>query len=228
MNNNIRRLLLGVMGTLVLSTATVPAMAKTIENGNEIGTEFSTSTKTTNTASRDYLNKSTDTKVTVTTGAIQQNLAEGWNVMRDGSIYYVKNQVKQTGWVMNGGWHYFDTTDGHMLRESWHQENGRCYFLDGKGDMVCGSSYQGDIYYKSLGGYFDASGAFTQSSDTNGKVIASEQTFVNKSRTDGASVFLSVADFNEKVVSGQIKVYVHYGSTGGSTGVGNGLSWYLV
>ncbi len=226
MNNSVRRLLLGVIGTLVLSTATVPAMAKTIENGNEIGTEFSTSTKTTNTSSMDYLNKGTDTKVTVTTGAIQQNLAEGWNV-RDGSIYYVKNQVKQTGWVMLGTWKCFNA-EGRLLTNQWYQENNKWYFLDGHGDMLCGNKVRFNPYYNSLGGYFDASGAFTQTTDTTGTTIMDETILVEKSRSDGSSVSISMEEFNKKVDSGQIKPIVRYGSTGGSTGVGNGLSWYLV
>lgn len=219
--------LIGVLSIVATTSMATPAYAMSadvLKGHSEVQSMSQYQGKTTTQSTQDYINKSVSSKdgsrVAVTSGAVQQSLVYGWNAISNdpNKICYVKDGIKQTGWVQAGGWRYFDQGTGFMLREQWKQDNGVWYYLKADGSMAFNVNV--DSYH------VDKSGAW----DSNAISGAPTYTKVGVYDSDGkGGSDLARQDFQSMVSSGQIKARVDYYGGLGSSDVANAgtLRFYL-
>ena len=74
------------------------------------------------------------------------NLSQGKWSNEKGNWYYIKNGVKQKGWIKNyGKWYYLN--DNGVMVSGWQQVSGKWYYLEANGEMATAWNKVGEKWY---------------------------------------------------------------------------------
>ena len=202
-----KKLLLGMVATLSLFATATPVFAST---GGTLAKHRDFNTGVSSSAT---VEKSTSQATQAVTRSTQaSSLSLGWNVINgDGNKIMFKGD---DGNILKGGWKksldtwtYF-TDEGYMKRSAWLEDSGKWYYVDESGKMIADQNVDGY--------YLDKSGAWSGSARAGKATVG--KTRVNTDSSCSGFTSISTAEFESKVLNGEIKAKVeYYQNTGGST-----------